>query len=175
MLVFLREVNEKVNEDMVPLKRKEENSTKRNENQQNQTHENRQKEENANWQNENSTYAETEKCEVSARYCQTIPKYRSRSDYGVLRAGAEGALLPFTQRCPCGGNRMSLRIIENANCEAEGDNLIAAQREVLPHSDRSRQSQETTPRPERPPPVFVDPVTENCVGYVAGYLVCKKL
>ena len=52
MLVFLREVNEKVNEDMVPLKRKEENSTKRNENQQNQTHENRQKEKNANWQNE---------------------------------------------------------------------------------------------------------------------------
>ncbi|KAF0314690.1 Transposable element P transposase [Amphibalanus amphitrite] len=63
---------------------------------------------------------------------------------------------------------------ESANCEADGDNLIAALREVLPHSERSRQSQEeAAPIPERPLPVFVDPVTENCVGYVAGYLVCK--
>lgn len=59
-----------------------------------------------------------------------------------------------------------------ANCEADGDGLLAALKEVASCTEPSHRP---TPAPNGTPPSTrrapVDPITENCIGYVAGYLV----
>ena len=63
---------------------------------------------------------------------------------------------------------------DTANCEADGDNLIVALREVAPHSQQPSAPPDAPAQLAHAQPVTVDGITRNCIGYVAGYLLHKE-
>ena len=65
---------------------------------------------------------------------------------------------------------------DTANCEADGDTLIAALRQMVPRRKpvvSNPSENEAIAGSECVPPLAIDAITKNCIGYVAGYLIHK--